>query len=386
MIKTSKVISIYTADTSGVCSALYEMGGMIVIHDASGCNSTYTTHDEPRWYDKASMIYISALTEVDAILGNDEKLVNDVVEEALKLKPRFIALCGAPVSVMVGTDFEAIAREIEAKTSIKTISLETNGMHSYLSGISKAFYAIAENFCKPSLKKEINSVNILGATPLDFSINGSVESIKGFLSQNDFSVNSAFSMGENSEDILKDIEHAGKASVNLVISYSGLETAKFFEEKFSIPYVVGVPIGEKFSKALAKELFEVQKTKISSYFSSKFSPDFKDSENVLIGESVYMTSLSQALSLDFSMESKVICPLETTRDILRKQDKFIETESEIEKEIKSFKTIIADPLYKPICPKNAKFISLPSEAFSGRCFRKDIKNLICNKQELECFI
>ncbi|MFR5051076.1 MAG: hypothetical protein ACLTCP_06940 [Ruminococcus bicirculans (ex Wegman et al. 2014)] len=53
----AKVISIYAADTSGVCSALYELGGMTVVHDASGCNSTYATHDEPRWYDRKSMIY-----------------------------------------------------------------------------------------------------------------------------------------------------------------------------------------------------------------------------------------------------------------------------------------------------------------------------------------
>ena len=42
-------MSTYTADCSGVASALYELGGMTVIHDASGCNSTYSTHDEPRW-------------------------------------------------------------------------------------------------------------------------------------------------------------------------------------------------------------------------------------------------------------------------------------------------------------------------------------------------
>ncbi|MBR5753288.1 MAG: hypothetical protein IKX83_02260, partial [Clostridia bacterium] len=40
----------YTSDLSGVCSALYELGGLLVMHDASGCNSTYATHDEPRWY------------------------------------------------------------------------------------------------------------------------------------------------------------------------------------------------------------------------------------------------------------------------------------------------------------------------------------------------
>ncbi len=40
-----------------VCSALYELGGMTVMHDPSGCNSTYNTHDEIRWYDQDSLIF-----------------------------------------------------------------------------------------------------------------------------------------------------------------------------------------------------------------------------------------------------------------------------------------------------------------------------------------
>ena len=49
MRQAYRIIPIYTADVSGVCSALYELGGMTVMHDPSGCNSTYNTHDEIRW-------------------------------------------------------------------------------------------------------------------------------------------------------------------------------------------------------------------------------------------------------------------------------------------------------------------------------------------------
>ena len=45
MRQAYRIIPIYTSDVSGVCSALYELGGMVVIHDPSGCNSTYNTHD-----------------------------------------------------------------------------------------------------------------------------------------------------------------------------------------------------------------------------------------------------------------------------------------------------------------------------------------------------
>ena len=73
MKQTARIISTYSADVMGVCSALFELGGMTVMHDASGCNSTYTTHDEPRWFDMDSMVYISGLSEMEAIMGDDEK-------------------------------------------------------------------------------------------------------------------------------------------------------------------------------------------------------------------------------------------------------------------------------------------------------------------------
>ena len=68
MKRTNRILPVYAADISGVCSALYELGGMTVMHDASGCNSTYTTHDEPRWYSMDSMVYISALSELEAVI------------------------------------------------------------------------------------------------------------------------------------------------------------------------------------------------------------------------------------------------------------------------------------------------------------------------------
>ena len=80
MRQSYRMIPVYTADVSGVCSALYELGGMTVMHDPSGCNSTYNTHDEIRWYDQDSLIYISGLTEIDAIMGNDEKFLDDIKE------------------------------------------------------------------------------------------------------------------------------------------------------------------------------------------------------------------------------------------------------------------------------------------------------------------
>ena len=85
MKEAYKILPVCAGDVSGIASALYELGGMVVIHDPSGCNSTYNTHDEIRWYDQESYIFISGLNMRDAILGNDRKFIDDIVEAAGEL-------------------------------------------------------------------------------------------------------------------------------------------------------------------------------------------------------------------------------------------------------------------------------------------------------------
>ena len=128
MKQVQRVLANYSADLFGLCSALYELGGLIVMHDASGCNSTYNTHDEPRWYDIDSMIYVSGLTEQDAILGNDAKIIGDILEAAEETHPKFIAVCGSPMPYLLGTDFRAIARILEKKSGIPSFGFRTDGM------------------------------------------------------------------------------------------------------------------------------------------------------------------------------------------------------------------------------------------------------------------
>ena len=138
MKQTQAFLSTYTADVSGVCSALFELGGMTVMHDASGCNSTYHTHDEPRWYDMDSLVFISGLSELEAVMGDDEKLIADVVDAARQLHPRFIALAGTPIPMITGCDLPAIAREVEGRTKIPSFAVPSNGIRTYVAGAGQA--------------------------------------------------------------------------------------------------------------------------------------------------------------------------------------------------------------------------------------------------------
>ena len=382
-------ISIYSADAFGVCSALYELGGLCVMHDASGCNSTYNTHDEPRWYDFDSMVYISGLSEMEAIMGDDQKFIDDIVYTAKELSPNFIAMAGTPIPTMIGTDFKAIANIIEKETNIPTFGFDTTGMHSYVSGAYKAFEALAKRFLKrndkesraeqkESVDKEgrehQNSrikVNILGVTPLDFSINKSVEAMVDLLKENNFEVISTWAMGSS----LEYIKNAGDADINLVVSYSGMGAAKYMYENLNIPYVVGTPFGKEFAKKVIEDLKEVKSTKENkiSYDNRKID---KDAEITIVGESIMSESLAYAITKEKNKTVNVISSLETDEKLLLEGDKIAMFEDDIEKCLKNSKTIIADPLFRPICPLDSNFISLPHEAFSGRIYRDEIPNII----------
>jgi len=377
MKQTARIISTYSADAFGVCSALFELGGMVVMHDASGCNSTYTTHDEPRWYDMDSMVYISALSEMEAIMGDDEKLIGDIVEAAEDLKPRFIAVCGTPIPTMVGFDFAAVAELIEERTGIPTFGFPTTGMNTYVHGASMALEGFARRFVKRDVEKtEHPSVNILGVTPLDFSVNDADKSMEAFVKDAGFELVSNWAMGCSFEELTQ----AGSAWVNLVVSSSGLGVAKALHEMFGTPYVVGTPIGTAYQELLKKVLWDATENTVSeetlSHIPAEKISNLPKSEIAVIGESITCHSLAQAIELEHGKGVKVLYATECDRGYLREKDVYTPDEMDVIEALKGMKTVIADPLYRPVCPSDATFIPLPSENFSGRIYRKDIPNLI----------
>lgn len=373
MKQTAKIISTYASDTSGVCSALYELGGMCIMHDASGCNSTYGTHDEPRWYDMDSMVYISAITETEAILGDDDKLISDIKKAAEVLNPKFIAIAGTPIPTMTGVDIPAIAHEIQEDTGIISFGIPTDGMHSYVRGADLAFEQFAEKVCSDDeMESDELSVNILGVTPLDFSINGSDISLREKLEKNNIKVNSVWAMNDTYENMIK----AKRAKVNLVVSSCAMRAAKVLEKRFNIPYVVGTLYGEEFSDNI------IDKIKLSSKNKENYLPKtFANDDVVIIGEGVTSLSLANALYYHSGYGANVICA--TDIDDIFIGDGFVSAidEDEIIPHLEKAKIIIADKMYKPICPEGAKFVNLPHEAFSGRIYRKEIPNLVENFNE-----
>ena len=369
MNKSYRIIPCYSGDVSGVCSALYELGGMVVIHDPSGCNSTYNTHDETRWYKQDSLIFISGLKERDAIMGNDEKFINDIIAAAQVHYPKFIAICSSPIPYINGTDFKGICKLVEERTGIPTFFVETNGMHDYSVGAGEALKQIALRFTNPHVAPIPHSVNILGMTPLDYNYDETIDSLYKWLNRNGWKVNSCWAMRSS----LEELALAGRASVNLVVSASGYAVAEVLREKFGTPFVCGVPIVH-FEQNLLSALDEAAISGISSVpYANRQNRKMRDV--VLIGDPVVMGSVAAAVSNKFGDTCTVICPLEANENLLGSADHFVVGEEEAEAYLKHATVVAADPLYRPICNPLAKFYNLPHQAFSGRCTWKNRFNI-----------
>ena len=405
--QTAHILSTYSADSFGVCSALFELGGMIVMHDPSGCNSTYTTHDEPRWYNTDSLIFISGLNEQDAVLGRDDRFIRDIIESARQFQPAFICIIPSQIAFLIGTDMSALARIITQKTAIPCFTLPTNSMHYYERGIYYALEWLAGWACRQqntargigqpagadSGKNNRLRVNLLGVTPQDFSLNGADAAMKDWLTAEDFLPESCWAMGETLDSIIDSTQ----ADVNLVVTYGGLGAARIMQQERDIPYVIGTPVGtmqESLSAALrasasdnkiripwlSEEPVILPATPMTA--GTADNPHTQAAESspmqpqLIIGESIYAQSLAAALESAGCGHYQVIVPVETERSLLRADSLQLTDETDLIPRFAQARTIIADPMYAPIIPSSAHLISLPHEGFSGRLYAKEIPNLI----------
>lgn len=334
---------------------LYELGGMTVLHDPSGCNSTYTTHDEPRWYDSDSLMFISGLDEMSAVFGDDEDIIEKTCTCAEKMKPRFITLCGASIPHIIGFDYRGVASLIEERTGIPVLAVKTDGLRSYVSGCGLSAKVWIERFAV-ACEKRRNSVNLLGVTPIDFCTKQLVHDMEDNIVDLGFSVNCTFAY-ENTFEQLQEVK-AGE--VNLVVSSSGRIPAAYLYRKEGIPYVEGIPCGTFMRKRIQECILITQQTgkNITAY-----TDDNGNGEILVIGEEIYARSM--ATEINHSLPGKKAAALFPDVDEGLDEDVLL-------KAVSKAATVIADPLFQScLDSSSAKLISVPHIGYSGRMFRKE---------------
>ena len=373
-------LPVYTGDVSGVCSALYELGGLVVMHDPSGCNSTYNTHDEIRWTSMESLIFLSGLTQLDAITGNDQKLIDDIVSAAREFRPEFIAIANSPVPWLIGTDFEAICRKVSDLTGLPAFHVETNAMHDYTRGAGQAFLKLAGMLFSGRPKENRSRqadgrvrVNVLGMTPLDFTNRNDAVNLRAILEKEGFEVVSVWAIG----DSLENLRHSLEADVNLVVSSTGIAAAAWMEENYGIPYTTGIPVGA-FSDVLIRSLHRCAREKISNnpYLEILNRNADPSSKRCIAGESVTMGSIAADLILRDGRSCDLVSLTETVQGLTPSSALCPSGEAQIRDVLGRYEEVYADPMLKEACRRDCTFTAVPHFAISGRLFLDQIRELI----------
>lgn len=363
-------------DYSGVCSAMFDMGGVCVIHDASGCTGNYTGYDEPRWYGSTSKIFCSGIREIDAVLGRDDKLIDNALKAGEEIHPTMYTVIGSPVPMVIGSDMKGIAHEIEAKSGLPAFGFDTNGLGLYNKGVSMAMCEVIKRFTKDTEAKIARGINILGSNAIDFSANENAQDLVEKLQEWDFQVVGKMMMGASIEQV----ENLAKAQVNLVVTESGMSAAKLLKRKYNIPYVVGMPFGN------CEVVHEMLEATLCDGENRILKDEAQEGEILIVCEQVLGNSIRRAI-----LNKKPDCKV--TVGTLMGLNKAIASEGDInviseEKLIDlidsgKYTTLVGDPLFEDLLAEDSdmKVVKLPHVALSSKLYWDEMPRLLSNEMD-----
>lgn len=281
MAKLSMFLPPFAGDYSGAAGVLFGFNSLNVIVDASCCTHNYTSNDEPRWKSRHRATLGAQLRTLEATLGDDMRLLDQAEAAQAELRAPCIVLIGTPVPAVVGMDLDGLSWELEDRCGVPAFGVDTTGFETYEQGASKAQVALVRKFAGESAEgREGDGAAALrsregagcadgvavgageGAMPADGSAKGLAANSSSCKRVNllgatvhDFGSAAAMQVVENAvraqgcelawstadDYVAADVAAASTADESLVVTWSGLAAARDLQERFGVPYSVGVP-------------------------------------------------------------------------------------------------------------------------------------------------
>ncbi|MBQ7694995.1 MAG: nitrogenase molybdenum-iron protein [Lentisphaeria bacterium] len=336
-----KRLAPFAPDTSGAVSALFELGGLVVICDAGGCTGNICGFDEPRWFTMRSAVFSAGMRDMDAILGRDAQLVEKIVSAQQTVKAPFVVLAGTPVPAVIATDFKALRRLTEKKTCVPVLAVESTGVNHYDRGASRAFELLFDAFAAEQLPVEKETVGVIGATPLDLGTLRAGDLLREALGPGA----QVYGMGAG----LDAVRRASANACNLVVSPAGVAAAQLLEKRFGTPWRPACPyLPEPVLEAL---------------------PRLKGKRVLAVHQQFACAALREKL-LGCGAAAVAVCSWFSMTDALREpQDRRLAEEDDLAAAVTAFgaDAVIADRVFEKVLPGfKGEFIDFPHFAVSGR--------------------
>ena len=264
MARLAHLLPPFASDYVGACSALFAGDCLAVIVDASCCTRTYVEYDESRWDECHSGALSAQLRHIEAITGDDRRIVEQACDIVWRYRPGFFALVGTPVPALVGLDLDGIAREVGRETGTACLAVSTTGFATYERGMGRAIERLVGRFALGgNARRDAGDaagrdhtgadrplrVNVFGTNPLDVAglPTGGVErELASRRWQVVCNVPEAYDRSS--------LALAPTADATLVTSVAGLPAARLLERERGIPFACAFPFGVYGADRAARKL------------------------------------------------------------------------------------------------------------------------------------
>lgn len=364
-----RYLSPFAPDQSGAVSALYELGGILVICDAGGCAGNVCGFDEPRWFTQKSAVFSAGIRDMDAIMGRDDRLMQKIGDAVSQVDAAFVALVGTPVPAVIGTDLAALAKLARRRFGLPVLAVDTTGMELYDKGQEKAWLSLLEAFARPEPDAaRAPALGVWGATPLDLPGENAGERLAQRLSALGFGRAACAGYGAG----LADVENAGAARCNLVVSPSGLAPAKWLHKRFGTPYLAGLPLTERGFAELKEAIADALSGNTASGSAEPVYGEEKPGGVLLLHQQVLADALRRELAArGFSGRADIAGWFAQAPELARPGDRVLRAEGDLATLVSEsgYAAVAGDPLYRRALPDfTGVYVELPHYAVSSGIF------------------
>lgn len=346
MRNMSRMLPVFSPDFCGVMSVFLDTDALQIFHGQGGCVGNFAYGDEIRWQESNKKLLVSRISEAETVVGSDESFIEKAVSAIKTDNSKLAVVISSPIAMVTGIDICALANVIEKKTGIPVLGINAHGFKTYEYGQELAYEQLYYHFLEKKEKGEKeNTAVVIGATSLDGFDNKILDEYQEFLLNLGYDEVLVWGMRSG----ISDVERTKDASRIYVVSKSGIKVAKMIQERFGIPYSIGIPVGNRFSGQL-----EI--------------PEKRNEKTLVLADQVTACSVREYLEKERGMQHVTVASMFTMcEELNRPGDKFISCEDELMKYgmEEEFDYIVADKLYEKVISAKKKFICLPHTAVSG---------------------
>lgn len=222
-------------DFEGVCGVLQSWKVYRFLISSGGCDGCISGTGQQ---DGEYRVTKSRVDDLQIAVGCEVFIENGIVwDYREKSCEDLVCIVGAGLPKLIGFDYGRIEKRLK-KENIDHVLIKTDGFHFAQQGISNMYLALFQKFEHTETARK-SAIGILGAHC--FSTLQKEEVQEGIASIRKLGYEVVWPEMEP----LTALADLKKAVCNWVTTSEGIQIAKYLYRKYSIPYVIGIPVGKK---------------------------------------------------------------------------------------------------------------------------------------------